>query len=247
MSQRNKNNSIIFLTTLSVYLGLVLVGGSTSQVFAQAALTQKITEVQNKANDEADEKDCWDNVSQEIIDLLNSDFQSNGVLEFIRDIQKLIEIEKYDKGEKFNFKFEYKATEGGIAQTSYLNAYSGNQWIRLDASEKVETLASNVYYHYDEELKTNASHSTIQFISENGDLIIKVSKEKETNKSAKDFANTYNDTFEVGKCSRYIEESPKIIYQNSKASSENNQVFIVTRLPRGSLDELLKQDAKASK
>jgi hypothetical protein len=37
----------------------------------------------------------------------------------------------------------------------------------------------------------------------------------------------------------------QIIYQNTEISRENNQIFIVTRLPRGSLDELLKQDAKA--
>jgi hypothetical protein len=37
----------------------------------------------------------------------------------------------------------------------------------------------------------------------------------------------------------------KELYENAKVTSENNQVFIVTRLPRGSLDELLKQDAKA--
>jgi NCAIR mutase (PurE)-related protein len=37
----------------------------------------------------------------------------------------------------------------------------------------------------------------------------------------------------------------KQVYENTKATSKNNQVFIVTRLPRGSLDALLKQDAKA--
>ena len=37
----------------------------------------------------------------------------------------------------------------------------------------------------------------------------------------------------------------KQLYENTKAVSENNQIFIVTRLPRGSLDALVKQGAKA--
>ena len=40
MSDKKKYNSIVFLTTLSVYLGLVLVGGAGSPVLAQAALTR---------------------------------------------------------------------------------------------------------------------------------------------------------------------------------------------------------------
>lgn len=244
MSQRNKNNSIIFLTTLSVYLGLVLVGGGTPSVLAQAALTQKITEVQSEANNESDDKDCWDDASREVLDLLNADFQSDEVLDFVRDIQKLIAIEKYELSDDFNFEFKRKSTETGIGQTSYLEN-SGNGWIKLAASDLVERFASNSYYRYDEEFDTKTSHSTVQFSVKSGELTIKSSKEKESNKSAEGFAKLYNNAFEVGKCSKYVEENSKVVYQNSKALSENNQVIIITRLPRGSLDALLKQDAKA--
>ena len=37
---KKTNNSILFLTTLGVYLGLVLVGGAAPQVFAHSALTR---------------------------------------------------------------------------------------------------------------------------------------------------------------------------------------------------------------
>jgi hypothetical protein len=54
---KSKNNSIIFLTTLSVYLGLVLVGGAAPHVLAQAALTQafEITD-EIEATDDIDRK-----------------------------------------------------------------------------------------------------------------------------------------------------------------------------------------------
>jgi len=35
----------------------------------------------------------------------------------------------------------------------------------------------------------------------------------------------------------------KVIFENTKVTSQNNQIFIVTRLPRGSIDSLLKQSA----
>lgn len=40
MNNRKNYNSIVFLTTLSVYLGLVLVGGATPSVLGQAATTR---------------------------------------------------------------------------------------------------------------------------------------------------------------------------------------------------------------
>jgi len=39
LSERKQQNSLIFIATLGVYLGLVLTGG-TPQVFAHAALTR---------------------------------------------------------------------------------------------------------------------------------------------------------------------------------------------------------------
>ena len=50
-----KHNSIIFLTTLGVYLGLVLVGAPTPQVFAHGALTRTF-----ELTDEIEAKDDLD-------------------------------------------------------------------------------------------------------------------------------------------------------------------------------------------
>jgi hypothetical protein len=55
MTNRKAQNSILFLTTLSVYLGLVLVGGSP--VFAHAALTQRFELVNElETDDDLDKK-----------------------------------------------------------------------------------------------------------------------------------------------------------------------------------------------
>lgn len=56
MTKRRAHNSILFLTTLSVYLGIVLVGGSPS-VLAQAALTPRFELVNEfETEDDLDNK-----------------------------------------------------------------------------------------------------------------------------------------------------------------------------------------------
>jgi hypothetical protein len=242
MSQPNKNNSLIFLTTLSVYLGLVLVSGGTPSVLAQAALTQKIAEVQSKIED-SDDKDCKDDASNEVDELLRFDFISEGILEFLDAIQKLPETNK--RSFAFDFEYEFAFTDGK-SLTIHPNGYPNDDPFQLAASENLEGITRhlNSHYRYDEDLKKDASHSKVRFTSENGELTIKIASEKETVKFAADFANLYNTAFEIGVCSKYTDAKPKVIYENSKATSENNQVFIVTRLPRGSLAELVKS-AKA--
>lgn len=55
MTNRKNHNSLIFITTLGVYLGLVLVGGSAPQVFAHGALTRNF-----EISDEIEVKDDLD-------------------------------------------------------------------------------------------------------------------------------------------------------------------------------------------
>lgn len=243
MSNSKNYNSIVFLTTLSVYLGLVLVGATPSVLAQQAALTQKF-EIQNEREIEddldknPDDEDCWDSASQEVLGLVNGDFLSNGILGFLTDLQNLAKIGKYTDGDRFNFQFDYKSTEGGRSRISYL-CYSTDDSVILAASKKVENLASSRYYRYDQDLKTNASHSTVSFILENDVLTIKISDEQKSNSVAEITANNYNKAFAIGICSKYVDKPQKIVYQRSKATFENNQVFIVTNLPRASIDELL--------
>lgn len=244
MSDRKNYNSIVFLTTLGVYLGLVLAGGSAPSVLAQAATTRDFNikneiAVEDDLDKKPDDKDCWDGAPKDVLNLLNGDFLSDDILAFISDIQSLTKMEKYEDGKKFYAEFDYKASESGRAQITDTSSLFSNEWLQLAARERVEGLASNSFYRYDEEFKTNASHSKVKFVLDNGDLSVEISKEKESNKIAEDFANTYNKAFQIGLCSQYIEKKPKIIYENSKAHTENNQVFIVTRLPRASIDALL--------
>ncbi|MCA1625082.1 MAG: hypothetical protein LC778_15035 [Acidobacteria bacterium] len=150
MSKRSKNNSIIFLTTLSVYLGLVLVGAPPS------------------ADPSAD-------------------------------------------------KYLTKIIEGNFSQKFEPKAFPLADYPRPSAKQIKLSLQAN-----------------------ETDLSLKISFGK-TN--AEQFAEFLSQEF--SSASITVKDAlTKQIYENTSVSSENNQVFIVIRLPRGSLDALLTDSAK---
>ena len=96
MKGKNKNNSIVFLTTLSVYLGLVLVGGATPSVLAHAALTKNF-DVQDEieVKDDLDKKP--DNPNAENFFEIGLE---NALIEFVNDLQELNKLGKYQSKSK---------------------------------------------------------------------------------------------------------------------------------------------------
>ncbi len=91
MSELKKHNSIIFLTTLSVYLGLVLVGGASSPILAQAALTRNLDRhEQIEYKDDLDKKP--DDGILSLAGSLDSYFEE--IKAFPEDLQQLARIEK---------------------------------------------------------------------------------------------------------------------------------------------------------
>jgi hypothetical protein len=249
MIRREKNNSIIFLTTLSVYLGLVLVGGAMPSVLAQAATTRNFN-----VQDEIEVKDDLDKKPpDEELDFsgaLKSYFED--VEDLIEDFQKYHRNKKFDlDSEKFNFerhtgigcniggqevvngdfvrKIDHRAVERAIDSA----IYDFNDWEIFSDCLPTETFKDNFTNRY----KLKVSYDT-------SELKIEISALKRTNQRADYLTERFKQSYglyEVDEENALV----KSIYQNTFINSENNQVFIVTRLPRGSLDELLKQDAKA--
>nr|MCU0240754.1 hypothetical protein [Pyrinomonadaceae bacterium] len=83
MSKTKSYNQIIFITTLSVYLGLVLVGASP-QVLAQAAITNKF-----ELKDQIEQKDDLDKKpDDEINEFLEIDLDK-AISQFIEDVRKV--------------------------------------------------------------------------------------------------------------------------------------------------------------
>jgi hypothetical protein len=248
MRNRKNHNSIVFLTTLSVYLGLVLVG--TPPILAQAALTQKI-EIQNEAEikDDLDKKP-----DDDVIEL----FGATGG--YFDDFENLIEdLKKLHQIEKFNLDYDtFHVTKSGVSEcylegvghtvaTSNIDRIA-DRWLVAaigDAADRFENYAflGDCLSSDDLDKKKGVSFE-IEIGYDKSSFKFELSVKKESPQKAKQLLDRFNQAYKIYELD---EDEPiiKKIYENTSFKSENNQVFIVTRLPRASIDELLaKKDAK---
>jgi hypothetical protein len=238
MSQRNKNNSIVFLTTFSVYLGLVLVGGAVSPILAQAALTRNFN-----IQDEIEVKDDLDNKPNE------NDLFASSIVKLIEELDKLSREGKFDwqlKNEIQIEDFELCDPKETTVLASWVSDGSINNRVDYEIGKTSFKIAEKLLTRITE-LKIGGRYDrTIDYkFSFNGKSLtiqakVKFDNEKNTQIFANEFASYLTQPTHSSNPTK-----EKIIAEKRKASIENNQVFIVTRLPRGSLDELLKQNVKA--
>ena len=249
MSKQHKNNSIIFLTTLSVYLGLVLVGGAMSPVLVQAATTRNFN-----VQDEIEVKDDLDNKpSDEELKKLSGAIGNyfEDLTSFLEDLKRLHGIEKFDldfdtfafNEQSFipcNYKGDPVPRRGEISQRI------DNRWLEpaiTDASYKTEHWDFLSDCLPDDKFKTAAS-AKINLSYDKSEFKYEIFITKDSPQKAKHLGENFAQAFKL-----YKPDEEEIIagklYEKTSFKSENNQVFIITRLPRGSLDELVKQNAKA--
>lgn len=243
MSNRKSYNSIVFLT---VYLGLVLVG-ATPQVLAQAAMTRQFdikTEI--VVEDDLDKKPDDE-----------SDF-SGAINDYFHDLEELIEdFQKYNRDEKFDLDSERFAFERHSSLTcnkGFDQVISGGFVKKIEHPKIQAALDSSIYEStewksfsdclYSENTLNNKNHSThrfkLDFSYDTSQLVFEISIPKKTAQRADFLAERFNQAYRIYEVD---EENVivKTIHQNTSIKSENNQVFIVTRLPRGSIDDLLSQ------
>jgi hypothetical protein len=235
VSNKNKHNSIVFLTTLSVYLGLVLIGAPP--ILAQAALTRNF-DIQNEIEfkDNLDKKPN----DEEVENSSKEDFPSL-FAQLLNEIKEDVGSGKIALSIKTNFRFEayfnYSEMCNGSGFGSEPSADKHLAKIVEDAfRQKIEPTT----FELADYPTTSAKNIKLNLEANRTNLSLKISFGKF---NAEQFAEFLNKKWSLSAIS--VEDTlTKQIYENTKATSENNQVFIVTRLPRGSLDELL-NNAKA--
>lgn len=220
MSNRKNYNSIVFLT---VYLGLVLVGGS-AQVLAQAA-TPRLFDIKTeiKFNDDLDnnpdDEKAIDDYSSALENLYalaaqftaqNSEKLSGKDYEF----DCVVNISK-DTGKKFRF-------------------FGGSGMIWGGFLPALENL-SKAFPHTNDKDKERVR---IKLILSANDFFVKTAFTQNSFDQAEERHNFYESVLAKFKL-QTAETPPTIIAQNTSLSFENDQVFIVTRLPRAGIDLLL--------
>jgi len=229
----------------------VLVGGAMSPVLAQAALARNFD-----IQDEIEVKDDLDNKPDD--DLITFSGTTGG---YFDDLKDLIEnLQKLHQIEKFDLDFDtFKFDESQIVQCnletvrkSVITSNSDNidRWLTPAIIDATYSFADYGFLGdclpNEKFGKNKAVSYGLKISYDKSSLKVEVSLTKESPKKAKELLDKFNQSYKLYELDE-DEIIVKQIYEHTSFSSENNQIFIVTCLPRGSLDELLKQNAKASK
>lgn len=248
MGNRRTNNSIIFLTTLGVYLGLVLVGGAAPQVFAHGALTRNF-----ELSDEIEGKDDLDKKPDGEPGTLSLSIKTylEDVEYFLGALQKLGQNGKFDPA-RDGFEVTQTTLLPCVAANK-VGSYTANTFHLKNDSlrpslERFSKLLTNGYSLADclpnsRFTGQEVTNSKFTFKLDEGALSIQVSVQKASREIAKKLSAAL-----VAEFTQFTPSSADItrlkIFENTTFKSENDQVLVITRLPRAALDPLLGLRAK---
>ena len=201
---------MVFLTTLSVYLGLVLVG-ATPPVMAHAALTQRI-EIQNEIETDDDlDKNPDDEACSELEKNAENQLKQFGFSKHIAvDFANLIKDSITDFVVTNN---ELNSSKNKIAFINFLLPSAKNIAFDPTLTFKITPEKSVSTYNFTYTLESPTEAYLL--------------------------ASAFDYGFKFENCIAKDDKFRSLIYSNAVTSHSNNQVFIVTRLPRASIDELL--------
>ncbi|MEP6788741.1 MAG: hypothetical protein ABJB40_09950 [Acidobacteriota bacterium] len=247
MSNRKNQNSILVLATLGVYLGLVL-AGATPQVLANAAMTRQFD-----VKDEIEVKDDLDKKPDDDRSPVTASVEVylNDVEYFVASLGRL-----RSKG-----KFDPTKDTFSVAQTTLLPCIDSNLAgrytpIRFDSTNEpsrpvLERFSHGMVYGYslgdcvanNEFNGVAAADSHFTFGLDGKAFSINLGVKKQSPQRALELLRELESTLRLYSTRENTKLRQSII-ANTAFSADNDQVFVVTRLPRAGLDSLLASDAK---
>lgn len=248
MSKGKNHNSILFLTTIGVYLGLVLVGGTAPQVFAHSATTRnfEISE-EIEVKDDLDEKPDSERANTR----LSLEVYLQDVELFLRNLRQLRKEGKFDLGHD---SFE-------VAQSTLLPCVPANQvgsytartfkskndslrpWLESFSKRLTDgySLADCLPSHrFDGK---EATESRFNFKLDDSAFKVEVAVRKHSPDAARVLNNELKYLFKAA-ASNDLNVIHKQLRDKTSFISRNDQVMVITRLPRAALDSLLATNAK---
>jgi hypothetical protein len=248
VSNRKNNNPILFLTTLGVYLGLVLVGGAAPQVFAHGALTRNF-ELQDEIEVSDDLEKKPDNEPATL---------SLSIQTYLQDVEYFLStLQKLGRNGKFDPSHDaFEVTQTTLlpcVAANNVGSYTANTFDLKNDSlrpslERFSKLLTDGYSLADCLPHTRFSgqevtNSKFTFKLDTAVLSVQVAVQKASPAIAKQLSTDLLNVFprfspSAGDLAR------QKIFENTSFRSDNDQVFVITRLPRADLDPLLASSAK---
>lgn len=233
MTSRKSHNSLIFITTLGVYLGLVLVGGSAPQVFAHSALTRNFEisdeiEVKDDLDKKPDGDEALEQYASAFVDIYRSALEISadrpyGIANGEFDFHQFVTVNTRGGGWAFS---------PGIFNNGP-RTFSGRYTKPLHRLyDAFLPRADQQHEKFRVDLELTQSDVTFQtLIFDDGPI------------AERPAASPYVDSLSRRR-SQELSVLKSLIYGSTTIETKPDHVAIVTRLPRASIDPLLAADAR---
>ncbi len=248
MVNRKAQNSLLVLTTLGVYLGLLMVGGAAPQVLAHSATTRvfEITD-EIEVKDDLDNKPHPDGSCESLLGKVQELerkalwFNRRSVGEYVGALESIFDAYPVKSVEWLDLTWTTQDASRPFRVANppsrYLAPVEIDAETRKDIDGRVWELVNGFHAAtgYEYTVNRNAVETkatlTLNF----------------TGVDPETFHSAYAAGFDWARCDSpglYFPDFNKAAYSNSKLFVKNNVLVIVTRLPRAGLDPLLAKDAK---
>ena len=230
---RKAQNSFLVLTTLGVYLGLLMVGGAAPQVLAHSATTRNF-----EITDEIEVKDDLDNKPD--ADAVIEQFAKS--LEDIYRIAAEISAENVEGVERSQYDFNNFVTvfRNGGARFVSKSGINGGGGI---FSGRYSTSLKDLYDVFHPRSEDFHEKLRIDLRLTSSDLEFRANFVAGSDTVAGDIGDALSRALQSRK-ERELEVRRTLIYSETKIDVDGDHVLVVTRLPRAGLDALLAKDAK---
>lgn len=237
MGNRRSHNSILFLTTLGVYLGLVLVGGAAPSTFAHAAMTRNF-----EIADEIEIKDDLDKKPDDPQESKANQENENGLRLYAQILGDMLDAERRSGVPRLDF---------SAGTYPVVNASPG---VDLSFNGVPLLLRGGTRARLESDLRRILSlfPPVTRLVHENFGFDWTSQSDALSIKSTLDFQNDFDahyafarlNTDKTNSLNLALSIAANAILKATEIKRANNQVFIVTRLPRGSIDSHLAANAK---
>lgn len=243
MNKKSNYNSIVFLTTLSVYLGLVLVGGAAApHALAQAAMTRDF-DIKNEIEFKDDLDTKPDDEIKNLVGSIEDYFED--LEEFIEDLQNLHSIEKFDlDNDRFSISelgFVARNVDGDPLYTKSSDNKIDKRWLEpalIDAHYRFDGWSNfSDCFQPDQYSKSVSTCLDFKLKYDESALEQQITVFKSSAKRAEQLAANFNEAFRLYELSE-DEIIVKELHKNTSFSFKDSQFLIITHLPRASIDEL---------
>jgi hypothetical protein len=215
-----KHNSILFITTLSVYLGLVLVGASP-QILAQAALTRNFDikaeiEFEDDLDKNPDEKalEKYSDAFRQLVSLAKEFAEKNPT--------------KFRDG-----KFEFDCSFILRANDASVTSCGSDETVWREFIDPFREI-TKAFPHT---AKKDAEQAKFNLTISDSEFVLKTTLNLDSDRQAGETSSFYEKSLSEKRRAQ-LANAQSAVYENTEISAKNNQILIVTRLPRASIDAL---------